>query len=165
LARVELITISFCLNPKDSTSKIVTDIKSKAPAIYPITKISPRRMEFPGYLQFGIEFCCNEYTLDCFTYFVLYKLFTLIVFIITFPILLLITLPPFTLFGFPASCKWCRIFGEESVIYSRYFLVPGWNLVKGQPGRELNERELNEREFDGIEFDRRNQNQGTELKS
>jgi hypothetical protein len=124
LARVELITLSFCVNPSYFLIDTIPEITRKAP-LYPITKISPAKTEtkFP---LFGIEFFYNKYTGDCFYYFVLYKLFTLIVFIKLLPIFLIISLPPFTLFGLPITCKWCMKFGERSVIYSRYILVPGW---------------------------------------
>ena len=64
--------------------------------------------------------------------------------------MLLIALPPCALFGFPTSCKWCRIFGEELVVYSRYFLVPKWSL----PVRSRNqgsERDGGRNQFQGQE--------------
>ncbi|GBB88367.1 hypothetical protein RclHR1_14930006 [Rhizophagus clarus] len=124
LARVELVTLSFCVNPAYFLIDTIPEITRKA-SLYPITKISPTKTEtkFP---LFGTEFFYNKYTGYCFYYFVLYKLFTLIVFIKLLPIFLIISLPPFTLFGLPITCKWCMKFGERSVNYSRYILVPGW---------------------------------------
>ena len=58
--------------------------------------------------------------MSCFYYFVIIKLLILI----CFPIFIVISLPPFTLFGFPASCRWRRLFGKKS----RYYLVSGWEV-------------------------------------
>ncbi|RIA98044.1 hypothetical protein C1645_813264 [Glomus cerebriforme] len=132
LARIEIISVSFCTNPSTFISNTIPEISRRA-SLYPITKISPTNQDYPGCIPFGLEFCYNRYTLDCFYYFAIIKLFTLIAFIICFPVFICISFPPFTLFGFPASCRWCRLFGKVSVNSSRYYLVPGWDH---QPGRE-----------------------------
>jgi hypothetical protein len=106
----------------------ITEIKQKA-QLYPIFKISPTDTPFPGILVFGIDYCYNEYTKKCFLYFVIYKMFYIsIIFIFTFLLLLIIALPPFTLFGFPISCKFSRILGETYVDNTRYYLVPEWEI-------------------------------------
>ncbi|CAG8691286.1 13079_t:CDS:2 [Rhizophagus irregularis] len=112
LARVELIALSFCVNPSYFLIDTIPEITRKAP-LYPITKISPTKTEtkFP---LLGTEFFYNKYTGQCFYYFVLYKFFTLIAFIKLLPIFLIISLPPFTLFGLPITCKWSMKFGEKS---------------------------------------------------
>jgi len=53
--------------------------------------------------------------------------------------MLLMISPPFSLFGLPLCWKWFRMFGEESVDYSRYFLIPGWNpaIKKNEESKEI----------------------------
>ena len=59
-------------------------------------------------------------------------MFTIIVYSTAASIMLLMIFPPFVLFGLPLCWKLFRMFGEDSVAHSRYFLVPGWSPARSQ---------------------------------
>jgi hypothetical protein len=128
LARVEIITASFCTNPRNFFKDTIPEITRIAP-LYPIREVSPTRTEYPGYIQYGIDYCFNMHTVNCFYYFVVYKIFhVLITAYLLIPILLAIMGIP--MIGLPISCKLSRILGELYVANSRYALVPGWKSEK-----------------------------------
>ncbi|CAG8636993.1 14529_t:CDS:2 [Funneliformis mosseae] len=85
LARIELLTVSYCINPKNFIKDSITEIERNGGLFYPITKISPTRTAFPGYIQFGAEFVSHQHTRNCFFYFTFYKTFTLLLFVVLFP--------------------------------------------------------------------------------
>ncbi|GBB88366.1 hypothetical protein RclHR1_14930005 [Rhizophagus clarus] len=123
LARIEIITTSFCTNPKNFIIDTIPEITRKAP-LYPITKVSSTNPVYPNSIRLGIGFCLNKYTYDCFSYFALYKLLFLLIFIMILPIFIIISLPPFTLYGLPITCTYCSKFGEKLSLDSRNILVP-----------------------------------------
>jgi hypothetical protein len=124
LARIEIITTSFCTNPKNFIFDTIPEITRSAP-LYPITKISIANPIYPNKIRLGIDFCLNKYTYDCFSYFVLYKLLFFLIFIIILPIFIFLSLPPFILFGLPIICTYGSKIGEKLMSDSRNILVPG----------------------------------------
>ncbi|CAG8626961.1 1536_t:CDS:2 [Funneliformis caledonium] len=128
LARVELITISFCTNPSRFLHDTVSEIASKKP-LQPITKISPQS-EFQGYIHFGVKYCYNQYTVDCLRYFLITKPIGMLFNIVMIPFFLVISLPPFALFGLPYTCKRCNMRGKSLCDGARSVLVPQWNAPR-----------------------------------
>ncbi|CAB4418213.1 unnamed protein product [Rhizophagus irregularis] len=97
LARIEVITTSFCTNPKNFIIDTIPEITRRTP-LYPITKISLTNPVYPNTIRLGIKFCLNKYTYD--------------------------SLPPFIYFGLPIICTYCSKFGEKLILDSRIILVP-----------------------------------------
>ncbi|CAI2174200.1 6220_t:CDS:1 [Funneliformis geosporum] len=126
MARIELITISFCTNPSRFLEDGVKEITNRKP-LQAITKISSTQTEFQGYIHFGVKYCYNQYTVECLYYFLITKPFGMILNIVLIPFFLVISLPPFTILGLPYTCKRCKQHGFNIVEGARSVLVPQWN--------------------------------------
>ncbi|RGB34280.1 hypothetical protein C1646_760760 [Rhizophagus diaphanus] len=101
LARIEIITTSFCTNPKNFIFDTIPEITRRTP-LYPITKISLTNPVYPNTIRLGINFS----------------------FIMIFQIFIIMALPPFIYFGLPIICTYCSKFGEKLVLDSRIILIP-----------------------------------------
>ena len=126
MARFELITASFCTNPRYFSKDTIPEITRIAP-LYPIHQVSPTQTEFDytRQLRHGIDYCFNLHSVYCFYYFVVYKIFHVLVWsCLLIPLLLTIMVIPFI--GLPVFCLLTRLLGEFYVDGSRYVLVPGW---------------------------------------
>ncbi|GBC52595.2 hypothetical protein GLOIN_2v828849 [Rhizophagus irregularis DAOM 181602=DAOM 197198] len=102
LARIEVITTSFCANPKNFIIDTIPEITRRTP-LYPITKISLTNPVYPNTIRLGIKFCLNKYTYD--------------------------SLPPFIYFGLPIICTYCSKFGEKLILDSRIILSIFQNMI------------------------------------
>ncbi|RIA85253.1 hypothetical protein C1645_782267 [Glomus cerebriforme] len=143
LARVEILTSTFSSNPKNFHKDTIPQITRRM-VLPHLTSVSetqggPFTAPRTNFLRKAKEFCLDEYTLNCFIYFLGRKPLSMIYYLLKFLLLLVFSFFPLTMFVvLPYMCKSSRITGAAEVYYARRWLLPGWIQSQGNRNQQQN---------------------------
>ena len=126
MARVELLTTTFCSNPKHFHNDTIPQITRRM--AFPLLTRSSRNQEGPfanhcaNFFRYTKTFCFDKYTSNCLIYFLGRKPLSMIYYLIKYTLFLALSCFPLTIWSFPYMCKSIRITGAAEIYYSRRWL-------------------------------------------